>query len=420
MVKMISENQNSSWRIVKLKDILFELESGKRPKGGVQGIESGIPSIGAEHLNIKGGFKFEKIKFVPIEFAKQMNKGIIKENDIIVVKDGATTGKTSFVGIDFPYRFAVINEHVFIVRVKNELLPKYVFYKLFSSLGKKEILEDFRGAAQGGISSSFVNNVNIPIPPLREQQLIVSKIEQLFSELENGKQQLETALQQLKIYRQSLLKWAFEGKLTNKNVKEGELPVGWKWVKLGEVTINLDGKRIPLSREIRSKRKGKYRYYGATEIVDNIDDYIFDGVYLLIGEDGANLVSKSRPLAFIVEGKFWVNNHAHVLQAKEILALKYLSYYFNSLNIAQFVTGSAQPKLTQANLNKILIPLPLMEEQQLIIQELESKLTICDKIEEAITNTLQQAETLSQSILKMAFDGKLRINQDEEVRIFVD
>src|SRR5690606_21548507 len=120
-----------------------------------------------------------------------------------------------FVGKDFPFDFAVINEHVFIVRFTKDVLPKFGFYKLFSSIGQKEILEDFRGAAQGGISSKFIDNVSIPLPSLPEQHAIVSKIEELFSELDKGKQQLETARQQLKTYRQSLLKWTFEGKQTN-------------------------------------------------------------------------------------------------------------------------------------------------------------------------------------------------------------
>ncbi len=152
------------WKLIKLKEVYLELQSGKRPKGGVQDIKEGIPSLGAEHLNKNGGFKFEKIKYVPIEFANQMQKGIIKENDIIVVKDGATTGKTSFVNNSFPFKFAVINEHVFIVRIdEKQVLPKFAFYKLFSSQGNKEILQDFRGAAQGGISSNFINLVEIPL-----------------------------------------------------------------------------------------------------------------------------------------------------------------------------------------------------------------------------------------------------------------
>jgi type I restriction enzyme S subunit len=257
------------------------------------------------------------------------------------------------------------------------------------------------------ISYEEIADYQIALPPIDHQHAIVSKIEELLSELDKGKQQLETAQQQLKIYRQAVLKWAFEGKLTNENVKEGKLPKGWTIFKLGDITINFDGKRIPLSRDVRATRKGEYRYYGATEVVDHIDDYIFDGVYLLIGEDGANLLTKSRPLAFIAEGKFWVNNHAHVLQAKENLVLKYLLNYFNSINLGQYVTGSAQPKLTQANLNKIPVPIPTIEEQQLIIQEIESRLSVCDKVEETITTSLAQAETLRQSILKKAFEGKL-------------
>jgi type I restriction enzyme S subunit len=257
------------------------------------------------------------------------------------------------------------------------------------------------------ISYEEIADYQIALPPIDHQHAIVSKIEELLSELDKGKQQLETAQQQLKIYRQAVLKWAFEGKLTNENVKEGKLPKGWTIFKLGDITINFDGKRIPLSRDVRATRKGEYRYYGATEVVDHIDDYIFDGVYLLIGEDGANLLTKSRPLAFIAEGKFWVNNHAHVLQAKENLVLKYLMNYFNSINLGQYVTGSAQPKLTQANLNKIPVPIPTIEEQQLIVQEIESRLSVCDKVEETITTSLAQAETLRQSILKKAFEGKL-------------
>lgn len=241
------------WQIKKLRSVCKDLQSGKRPKGGVQGIETGIPSIGAGHLNYNGGFKFEKIKFVPQDFATKMSKGIIIKNDIIVVKDGATTGKTSFVGNDFPFEHAVINEHVFILRLKEEVLPKFAFYKLFSATGNKEILEDFRGAAQGGISSGFLDKVNIPLPTLPEQQSIVSKIEELFSDLENGKQQLQLAKQQLKVYRQSLLKWAFEGRLTNK-VVNGELPKGWRILKLKEITIEKEGlRRGPFGSSIKKE-----------------------------------------------------------------------------------------------------------------------------------------------------------------------
>ena len=136
------------------------LESGLRPKGGVGGILEGIPSLGGEHLNADGGFIFEKIKYIPEDFFQVLNKGHIYPNDIIVVKDGATTGKTSFVDNDFPHKRAVVNEHLFIVRVDPKAaFPKYVFYYLFSSEGQKQILSDFRGATIGGISRNFPQKV---------------------------------------------------------------------------------------------------------------------------------------------------------------------------------------------------------------------------------------------------------------------
>lgn len=186
-----------------------------------------------------------------------------------------------------------------------------------------------------------------------------------------------------------------------------KLPKGWKWVKLSEITNNFDGKRKPLSRVVRSSRKGEFRYFGATEIVDYIDDYIFDGEYLLIGEDGANLLSKNKDLAFIVKGKFWVNNHAHVLSAKEVTTNEFIYYYFNSLNIAQFVTGTAQPKLNQANLNKIPVALPPLKTQELIVSKIEELFSELDKGVEDLKKAQQQLKTYRQSVLKWAFEGRL-------------
>jgi type I restriction enzyme S subunit len=188
---------------------------------------------------------------------------------------------------------------------------------------------------------------------------------------------------------------------------QNKLPKNWKWEKFGEVVNNLDGKRRPLSRIIRAKRQGNFPYYGATDIVDYIDDFIFDGKYLLIGEDGANLVSKSRPLAFIAKGKFWVNNHAHIVQTKDFLEIDYLYHYFNSLTLSGYVTGTAQPKLNQANLNKIPIPLPPLKTQQLIVSKIEELFSELDKGIEDLKLTQQQLKTYRQSVLKYAFEGKL-------------
>lgn len=134
-----------------------------------------------------------------------------------------------------------------------------------------------------------------------------------------------------------------------------------------DVVTLFDKQRIPLSSMERAKRKGKYRYYGAQGIIDYIDDYIFDGEYLLLAEDGENLKSNKQDLAQLVDGKFWVNNHAHILRTKGVCRLRYFYYWINSRNMAKYVTGSAQPKLSQASLKKMIIPLPLLEVQDRIL-----------------------------------------------------
>ncbi|SEA10487.1 type I restriction enzyme, S subunit [Alkalimonas amylolytica] len=182
----------------------------------MSGYESGVPSLGGEHLGNNGDFKFDNIKFVPVDFANEMNKGHIQPFDILIVKDGATTAKTSIVRSSFPYKKAVINEHLFRCKVSRHVSAEYIFYFLWSSVGRQEILKDFRGAAQGGISKEFVKKVSIPLAPLEQQKLIVSKIEELFSHIDAGVEGLKQTKAKLQQYRQSVLKDAVTGKLTEK------------------------------------------------------------------------------------------------------------------------------------------------------------------------------------------------------------
>lgn len=152
----------------------------------------------------------------------------------------------------------------------------------------------------------------------------------------------------------------------------------WKTYRLGEIVDLFDYKRIPLSSSQRLKRKGIYPYYGAQGIIDYIDDYIFDGEFLLVAEDGENLKSKKQDIAQIAKGKYWVNNHAHILKSNGLCNLTYLCYILNRTDISGYITGSAQPKLNQANLLSITLSLPPIEEQNKIASFI---LSFDDKIE---------------------------------------
>lgn len=173
--------------------------------------------------------------------------------------------------------------------------------------------------------------------------------------------------------------------------------MGFNSFRIAEVSTNLDYKRIPLSSAQREKRKGVYRYYGAQGVIDYIDDYIFDGTYLLIAEDGENLKSNKKNIAQIVKGRFWVNNHAHILQENEKSDLKYLYYAICNTDISGFITGSAQPKLSQGNLNNIVIQMPELETQRNIAATLSC---LDDKIElnnRIIANLEAQAQAIFKS-----------------------
>lgn len=168
----------------------------------------------------------------------------------------------------------------------------------------------------------------------------------------------------------------------------------WKTYKLGEVVNILDSRRVPLSSRQRELRHGKYPYYGAQGIIDYIDDYLFDGTYLLVAEDGENLKSKKQNIAQLVSGKYWVNNHAHIMESNGLCDIRYICYLLNVIDISGYITGSAQPKLNQANLLAISFSLPPLEVQKKIVNILSA---IDDKIENnrRINDNLeQQAQAL--------------------------
>lgn len=154
-------------------------------------------------------------------------------------------------------------------------------------------------------------------------------------------------------------------------------------LKLEDVIVLEDKKRKPLSTMERSKRKGIYPYYGAQEIIDSIDDYIFDGKYILFAEDGENLKSRKKDLVKIVEGKFWLNNHAHIFKTKENVDLEYLYYYLLRMDLSEYITGSTQPKLNQENMNKIQVKLPKYDIQKKIskvLSNIDRKIELNNKI----------------------------------------
>lgn len=197
-----------------------------------------------------------------------------------------------------------------------------------------------------------------------------------------------------------------------------EIPDSWIFVRFGNLMINRDSERIPVSTSDRTHKAKIYDYYGASGVIDKIDDYLFDKELLLIGEDGANLLARSTPIAFLAQGKYWVNNHAHVLDACGGLYLNYICYYINAISLAPYVTGTAQPKMNQENMNAIWVALPPLAEQKRIVAKIEELLPLIDRYEKAWTRledfNKRFPDDMQKSILQMAIQGKLVEQRPEE------
>jgi len=199
-----------------------------------------------------------------------------------------------------------------------------------------------------------LRNLSIPLPPLPIQHEIVRILDNFKELTKELTKELEARKKQYKYYRDSLY---------------SALHAIADWKTLDQLSTNLDARRKPVTK---SKREvGIYPYYGASGIVDYVSDYLFNGDYLLVSEDGANLIARNTPIAFSVSGKVWVNNHAHILEFGKYATRRFVEIYLNSIDLSRFISTAAQPKLTQENLNKIPIPVPPFDEQERIVAILD-------------------------------------------------
>lgn len=213
----------------------------------------------------------------------------------------------------------------------------------------------------------------LPVPSLEEQKAIVNYIDAATSKIDEAIEQQQKIIDLLNERKQIIINNAVtKGLYPNVSMKDsgvewiGEIPEHWELIPYRYLFYNLDYLRMPVTADQRSRNNPRYDYYGASGIIDKIDYYNVDDKVLLIGEDGANLLLRNLPLIYKVEGKFWVNNHAHILKPINN-DYDYMAYVMEAADYTLYITGSAQPKLSQTNLNCVKLPIPPMEEQKAIV-----------------------------------------------------
>ncbi len=399
----------NSWRSVKLSDLASSIESGKRPKGGVADYTEGIPSLGGEHLDGDGGFRFQKIKYVPLAFAKEMKKGAIKKSDILLVKDGATTGKVSYVTEGFPYQEAVINEHLFSIRLPETVNKKWVFYYLWSLQGNKQILKDFKGAAQGGISNKFSDYVYVPLPDLDVQNSLVQEIEGKFSQVEGAVNSLELSIRQLELFNQSLLDAEFS-KLHQKRKLSSLLLTKLSNGYSGKpVKYQTDTKVLSLSATTSGTFDGSHYKFLDEAGLDMRDIWCKQGdIYIQRGNTieyvGVPAIYTGKDKEFIFPDlmiRIQVNPNQ--------MDIKFLYYALSSPKIRNEMRRNAKgsagtmPKINQSILNDLDIPYCSLDEQLEVVKRLDERLSKADEMKEIAINTIEQCKALKHSILKIIF-----------------
>jgi type I restriction enzyme S subunit len=425
---MLDKNQlPAHWEIKKLGEVCDKITDGTHHTP--EYTMNGIPFISVKDIK-NGKIDFSNTKFVSKETHLELIKRCNPEKDDILITKSGTIGRLAIV----PDKEFSLFVSVALLKIKKHLIDsKFGFYALQNHINHIDIQSYIKGGVVKNYHLEDLRQAEIPLPPLPEQQAIVAKIEELLSELDKGTQQLETAQAQLKIYRQAVLKWAFEGKLTNpiltsQNPKnpspDNELPEGWKWVKLGDLG-SWKGGGTPNKQITKYWNNGTNLWVTSKDmkfgiINDSInkitDEAILNSSAKRIDQGSILFVMRSGILRHTfpvaIAGKdLTVNQDLQTLKPNALVIPKFIFWYIKAFNdnIRQKCSkdGTTVESIETSSLKNYPFLLPPLEEQNRIVEEIESRLSVCDKVEESIRTALAQAEVLRQSILKRAFEGKL-------------
>ena len=344
---------------------------------------------------LDGGFALKENTKQRISKLAQLKSVFVQEGTIIVTLQG-TIGRVAVTQYDcyVDRTLAIFTNYI------SGINKKYFAYQLKSKFDIEK--ENARGSTLKTITKEEFSKFKIPIPcpdnpekSLAIQAEIVRILDTFTALTAELTAELTDRKKQYNYYRDRLL--TFE---------KGEV----EWKPLGKLAENLDFMRKPVTSGLRDS--GEVPYYGASGIVDYVKDYIFDGDFLLVSEDGANLVARNTPIAFSISGKSWVNNHAHILKFNNYVERRYVEYYLNSIDLTPYISGAAQPKLNQKNLNSIKIPNPSPHKKERIVAILDKFDTLTTSISEGLPREI----TLRQKQYEYYRDLLLTFPQPEEVK----
>jgi type I restriction enzyme S subunit len=404
------------WKEYKVSDVIDEISMG--PFGSNikvdNFIDSGVPVLNGSNLQ---GFKLneDSFNYVSQEKADSLGKANAHKGDVVITHRG-TLGQIVYIPENSKFEQYVISQSQFRLKLKQDIIrPDFFVYFFHTRLGQHRILMN---ASQVGVPAlarptSTFKEVFVPVPSIDDQIKVMDILHSLDDKIEVNRRINENLEQQA----QALFKsWFMDFEpFKDRDFVESELgmiPKGWRVGTLFDVAEILDKFRKPLSGKDRESMEKIYPYYGATSCMDYVNDYIFDGIYTLIGEDGSVVKEDGLPYMQYVWGKLWVNNHAHILQGKNGFSTEMIHAMLSMTNIQHLVTGAVQAKLSQANMQKILVPISPSS-------VLDKIRPIIDKQYELMRNNKEESRrlaTLRDILLPKLMSGELHVSNTDLIK----
>lgn len=334
--------------VYKLKDICLKIGSGATPRGGKEAYcDDGISLIRSQNV-LDFVFSHDGLAHINEQQADKLSNVEVRPQDILLNITGDSVARAC--AVDARVLPARVNQHVAIIRPdEDKVLSSYILF--FLQMIKPYLLQIAAGGAtRNALTKSMIENLELDVPDILSQKKIVAVFDDIQEKIRKNKEINKNLLEQAT----ALYKYRF----IELQPFNGTMPDDWHLGTVSEIIELYDSKRIPLSSRERADLAKIYPYYGATSVMDYVDRYLFDGIYLLLGEDGTVVDSKGFPILQYVEGKFWVNNHAHIITGRNGFSVELLYLLFSLTSVQSIVTGAVQPKISQANLNKVPIIIP--------------------------------------------------------------
>ncbi|MEA4889908.1 MAG: restriction endonuclease subunit S [Clostridiaceae bacterium] len=332
-------------------------------------------------------------------------------NTVIIGRVGAYCGS-----IYYSSGKCWVSDNAIAAKANDNADPKFIYYALLSAN-----LNNLRiGSSQPLLTQEILRQLQLAFPSLSSQQAIARILSSFDDKIELNNRVNKT----LEEIAQTLFKrWFVDFEFPDENGNPykssggkmieselGMIPEGWIASSLSFIILNFDSKRVPLSSREREKLEKIYPYYGAASQLDFVDNYLFDGIYVLMGEDGTVIMDNGTPMLQYVWGKFWVNNHAHILQGKAFISTEYVYLLLRQTNIVHIVTGAVQPKITQKNMNELPAVLPSAEVAKHFRQQTTNLFGLLRSSSDEIKKLAQIRDTL----LPKLMSGEIRIPFTEE------